>query len=82
MGVRIPGVPEASIISASSSFTSATFQVGMLFKFFDQWRSITSNRFVLNMVQSHNLQLRSHPSLVHDFWHLNIKVAAAHHPDI
>ena len=58
------------------------FQVGMLFKFFDQWRSITSNRFVLNMVLGHHLQLRSHPPLFCDFWHFNVKAAAAHHPVI
>ena len=62
--------------------TSATFQVGMLFKFFDQWRSITSNRFVLNIVWGHDLQLRSHPPLFCDFWHFNVKAAAAHHPVI
>ena len=54
----------------------------MLFKFFDQWRSITSNRFVLNMVWGHHLQLRSHPPLFHDFQHFNVKAAAAHHPII
>ena len=54
----------------------------MLFKFFDQWKSITSNRFVLNMVRGHHLQLRSHPTLFCDFWHFNVKVAAAHHPVI
>ena len=54
----------------------------MLFKFFDQWRSITSNRFVLNMVWGHHLQLRSCPPLFHDFQHFNVKVAAAHHPVI
>ena len=64
MGVSTPDVPEPSTSSSSSSSTSATFQVGMLFKFFDQWRSITSNRFVLNMVWGHHLQLRSHPPLV------------------
>ena len=52
MGVGTPDVPVPSTSSSSSS-TSATFQVGMLFKFFDQWRSITSNRFVLHMVQGH-----------------------------
>ena len=57
-------------------------QVGMLFKFFDQWRSITSNRFVLIMVWCHHLQLRSHPPLFCDFWHFNVKAAAAHHPVI
>ena len=54
----------------------------MLFNFFDQWRSITSNRFVLNMVWGHHLQLRSQPTLFHDFWHFNVKAAAALHPGI
>ena len=80
--VGAPDMPEPSASSASSSSTSAAFQVGMLFKFFDQWRSITSNRFVLNMVWGHHLQLRSHPPLFHDFWCFNVKVAAAHHPVI
>ena len=39
----------------ASSSSSSVFQVGMLFRYFDQWRSITSNRFVLNMVQGHHL---------------------------
>ena len=82
MGVSTPDVPEASTSSSSSSSTSATFQVGRLFKFFDQWRSITSNRFVLNMVQGHHLQLRSHSPLFHDFQCFNVKVAAAHLPVI
>ena len=82
MGVSTPDVPQPSTSSSSSSSTSAMFQVGMLFKFFDQWRSITSNRFVLNMVQGHHFQLRSHPPLFHDFWHFNVNAAAAHHPVI
>ena len=79
MGVSAPDVPQPSSSSASSSSTFAAFQVGMFFKFFDQWRSITSNRFVLNMIWGHHLQLRSHPPLFHDFWHFNVKVVAAHH---
>ena len=82
MGVSGPDVPEPSTSSSSSSSTSATFQVGMHFKFFDHWRSITSNRFVLNMVWGHHLQLRSHPPLFCEFWHFNVKAAAAHHPVI
>ena len=81
MGVSAPDVPEPSTSSSSSSSTS-TFQVGMHFKFFDQWKSITSNRFVLNMVWGHHLQLRSCSPLFHDFWHFNVKVAAAHYPVI
>ena len=82
MGVGTPDVPQPSTSSSSSSSTSAPFQVGMLFKFFYQWKSITSNRFVLNMVWGHHLQLRSHPPLFCDFWHFNVKAAAAHHPVI
>ena len=53
------------------------------FQFFlDQWRSITSNWFVLNIVWGYHLQLRSHPPLFHNFWQLNVKVAAAHQPII
>ena len=51
----------------------------MFFDFLDQWRSITSNRFVLNMVWGHHLQLRSHPALFRNLWQFNVKVAAAHH---
>ena len=80
VGVTNPDVPESSDSSASSSSTSATFQVGMLFKFFDQWRSITSNSFMLNMVWSHHLQLRSCPPLFCNFGQFNVKMAAAHHP--
>ena len=75
-------VPQPSTSSSSSSSTSAVFQVGMLFKFFDQCRIITSNRFVLNMVWGHHLQLRSHAPLFRDFQHFNVKAAAAHHPVI
>ena len=67
VGVGGHDVLESSASSASSSSTSAAFQVSMLFKFFDQWRSITSNRFVLNMVQGHHLQLRFPPPLFHNF---------------
>ena len=82
MGVSAPDVPQPSTSSSSSSSTSTTFQVGMLFKFFDQWRGITSNRFVLNMVWGHHLQLKSCPPLFLDFRHFNVKAAAAHHPVI
>ena len=50
--------------------------------FLDQWRSITSNKFVLNVVQGHHLQLRSHPPLFCNFWQSNVKAAAAHYPII
>ena len=34
------------------------------------------------MVQGHHLQLRSHPPWFCNFWDINVKVAAAHHPII
>ena len=54
----------------------------MLSHFLDQWRSITFNRFVLNMVQGHHLQVRSCPLLFHNFQEFNVKAGAAHHPII
>ena len=50
----------------------------MLSHFLDPWRSITSNRFVLNMVQGHCLQIRSCPVLFCNFWQFSVMVAAAH----
>ena len=82
VGVGTPDVQESSASSASPSSTSAALHVGMLFKFLDQWRSITSNRFVLNMVWGHHLQLRFCPPLFCNFQQFNVKVAAGHHPII
>ena len=79
MGV---GAPDVSCSSASSPSSSAAFWVRMLFKFFDEWRSITSNRFVLNMDWSHHLQLWSQPPFFCYFWQFNVKAATAHHPII
>ena len=75
------GASYASQSIAFSSSSSLVLQVGML-PFLDQWRGITSNRFVLNMVQGHHLQLRSHPPLFCNFWQFNVKAAAGHHPII
>ena len=52
--------PDVSWSSASLSSSSAVVQVGMLFKFFDQWRSITANSFVLYIIWGHHLQLQAH----------------------
>ena len=48
----------------------------------NQWRSITSNRFVLNIVKGHKLQLRCPPPLFHKFKWLKIKTATLHDPII
>ena len=54
----------------------------MVFNFFDQWRSITCNRSVLNMVEGHHLQLQSHPPLFCNFQQFNVKVGTIHQPII
>ena len=64
VGVSAPDVVQSS---ASSTSSSAVFQVGMLFTFLEQWRSITSNRFVFSMVWGHHHQLRYHPALFCNF---------------
>ena len=74
-GVSAPDVLQ----STASSSSSSVLQVDMLYHFLDQWKSITSNRFVLNMVQGHHLQHRLHPPLFHNFHQFNIKAPAAHH---
>ena len=74
--------PDMSQSTGSSLSLILVFQVGMLFHILDQWRSITSNRFPLNMVQGHHLQLRSCHPLLHYFLQFSVKVAAAHHPII
>ena len=76
VGVSTPNVSQST---ASLSSSSLFFQVGMLSHFLDQWRSIASNRFVLNMVQGYHLQLRSCSPMFHNLWQFNMKVAAAHH---
>ena len=79
IGERTPDV-----LQSTASFSSSFFvlQVGMLSHFLDQWRSITSNRYVFNMAQGHHLQFRSHSPLFHNFQQFNIQAAAAHHPII
>ena len=69
------GIP--NVFQSTTSSSSSVVQVP---KFVDQWRRITSNRFVPNMVMGHHLQLRSHPPLFSTFKQFNIKEAAAHHP--
>ena len=73
-------IPDAlqSLISSPSS--SSVVQVGALPEFLDQWRSITSNRFILNMVKGHYLQLTFCPPLFHNFRQFSKKAAPAHHP--
>ena len=73
------GTPDVSEPPSSSS-TSTTFQVGMLFKFFNQWRSITSNRYAypagdyafsidLQDAYLHVPIVKHHHHFLHFVWH-------------
>ena len=57
-------------------------QAIILLKFLAQWRGICPNRFVINMVKGHHLQLRCHPLLFHNFRWFNINASRVHHPII
>ena len=57
-------------------------QITTLPTFIDQWKSITFNWFVLNMVKGQCLQLRHHSLLFCNFEWFNIKAATLHHPII
>ena len=52
MGDVIPDV-----LHSSSSSSSSVMKAGTLPEFLDQWRSITSHRFVLNVSKGHHLSL-------------------------
>ena len=62
--------------------SSLVLQVGTLPQFLDEWKSIISNSFTLNIVKGHNLKLRCHPLLFCNYKQFNIKAAIAHHPVI
>ena len=73
------GVSDVLQSTTSSPSSSSVVQVGTL-PLLDQWRNITSSRFVLNVVKGHYLQLRCHPPLFCNFKWFNIKAALVHHP--
>ena len=76
MGVSAPDVS----CSSDPHHLHLQFSGWYAFQFLDQWISITSNRFALNMVWGNHLQLRSHPPLFYSFLQFNVTAAAAHHP--
>ena len=79
VGDDIPDVLQFSTSSPPSLFV---VQIGTLSQYLDQWRSITSNRFVLDMIQGHHLQLRCHPLLFCQYKWFTINTATAYHPAI
>ena len=64
---QVDGIADMSPATTSTSSSSSFVQVGTLPQFLDQWRSINSNRFVLNIVKGHHLQLRSHHCFFNNF---------------
>ena len=70
------GWNSSSIVSSTSS---SVVQVCTLHNFLDQWKIISSNRFLLNIVKGHYLQLKCHHSLS-IIINCNIDAFAAHHP--
>ena len=58
------GIP---LLQSTASSSSSVMMVGMFSHFLDQWRIITTNRFVFNMVQDCHLQLRSCSPLFSNF---------------
>ena len=81
-GAMGDGTPDVALSTASSSSSSTVLQVGMLSHFLNEWRSISSNRFVLNMVWGHHFQLILYPPMFCNFQLFNVMVAATHHPII
>ena len=71
----IPDEFQSTTLSTSSS---SIVQVGTLPHFLDQWKSITSNRFLLNMVKGHHFQLRAWSPLFCNFQLFNSKAGVAH----
>ena len=57
-GAMGDGILDVLQSSTSSPSSGSVLQAGTLPKFWDQWRSITSNRLLLNMVKGHHLHLR------------------------
>ena len=79
MGDHTPDVFQSTYSSTSAS---SVVQVCTLFHFLDQWRSITSNKFVLNVVKGEHLQLKKLLLLLCNFYWFNIKAPKAHNPPI
>ena len=63
-GDNVPDVLQSTTSWPSSSLV---VWVGTLTLLLYQWKSINSNRFVLNTVKGHHLRPRYHPSLLHNF---------------
>ena len=78
-GRHLDGIPD--VIQSATSSSLFVVQACTLPNFLDQWRKITSNRFVLNIVKGHHLQLSYHPPLFCNFKWFNIKAVSSHHPE-
>ena len=75
----VPYVLQSKISSPPSS---SVVHVDTFPKNLDQWKSIASDRFVLNMVKIHNHQRRWYPVSFHNLKLFHMKPAMANHPII
>ena len=57
-------------------------QVGCLPQFIDEWKKVTTNRFILNMVKGHHLQIKTRPPLFRNFSRFDIRCKPEHRPVI
>ena len=59
------GYGVSDMLQSTTSLTSSSpvVQVGTVPNVLDQWKIITSNRIVLNIVCGHNLWFKSHPGI-------------------
>ena len=73
-------VPDVLQSTSSLICFLSIFQLSTLPHFLDQQNSITSNRVVLNMTKSHQLQIRCCLPLFHNFKWFNMKAVLVHHP--
>ena len=62
------GAPDVLQSTTSSTLLSFVVQVSTLPQFLDKWRSNTLNRFVLNMVKDHHLQIMAQPVFCNFHW--------------
>ena len=79
MGPNVPNDLQSTTSSISSSFV---VKDGMLPQFLHHYTIITSNMFVLNMVNHHHLKLRCCLPLLSNFKQINIMATTAYHPVI
>ena len=76
------GIPEVLQCTTSLTSSLSVVQAGTFPYFLDQWESIITKRFVLNMLKGQHLQLKCHSLLFCNLKQLDIKASLPHCPVI